>query len=355
MASELKLRRGTTAEHATFTGAIGEVTVDTTSKSIVVHDGATAGGFPHLKADDLSASSGASMVGATPTGNLAGPTVQAQISELDTEKLAKAFNLSDVASIPATLANLGIVDYATETAISSATVLTSANFGTPIVLQAPTANYTVTLPTPVGNTGQILILRVALSAMKLVTLETPAGTIDGQTTRVLWRSESAVLRSDGTDWNKISGRTIPFSGYLERTASDALTAGIYSALSCNLGGGDPSGLNLAFDAGSSRFAAPRTSAYTLAFTASITGTSLVNPGLFIGVNSSTPTGEPSIHHAHVGTFSGPVRMNCAGTIFLGAGSYVNPLGWVATGTSPTWEYVAGVVVPTLTYAETPTW
>jgi len=64
MASELKLRRGTTAEHATFTGAIGEVTVDTTSKSIVVHDGATAGGFPHLKADDLSASSGASMVGA---------------------------------------------------------------------------------------------------------------------------------------------------------------------------------------------------------------------------------------------------------------------------------------------------
>ena len=46
MSTELKLRRGTTAQHSTFTGASGEVTVDTTKKTLVVHDGSTAGGSP---------------------------------------------------------------------------------------------------------------------------------------------------------------------------------------------------------------------------------------------------------------------------------------------------------------------
>jgi hypothetical protein len=46
MPKQIKLRRGTTAQHATFTGAQGEITVDTTKKTVVVHDGATAGGIP---------------------------------------------------------------------------------------------------------------------------------------------------------------------------------------------------------------------------------------------------------------------------------------------------------------------
>lgn len=49
MSIELKLRRGTTTEHSTFTGAEGEITVDKTKKTIVVHDGATVGGFPLVK------------------------------------------------------------------------------------------------------------------------------------------------------------------------------------------------------------------------------------------------------------------------------------------------------------------
>lgn len=46
MATILQLRRGTSVQHSTFTGAIGEVTVDTTKQTIVVHDGQTAGGSP---------------------------------------------------------------------------------------------------------------------------------------------------------------------------------------------------------------------------------------------------------------------------------------------------------------------
>jgi hypothetical protein len=46
MATALKMRGGTTAEHSTFTGLDREVTVDTDKYTVVVHDGSTAGGFP---------------------------------------------------------------------------------------------------------------------------------------------------------------------------------------------------------------------------------------------------------------------------------------------------------------------
>ena len=41
----IQFRRGTTTEHSSFTGLLGEVTVDTTKKTVVVHDGSTSGGF----------------------------------------------------------------------------------------------------------------------------------------------------------------------------------------------------------------------------------------------------------------------------------------------------------------------
>ena len=46
MAKQLQLRQGTTTEHNTFKGAVGEVTVDTTKDTLVVHDGVTVGGHP---------------------------------------------------------------------------------------------------------------------------------------------------------------------------------------------------------------------------------------------------------------------------------------------------------------------
>jgi len=45
MATRVQFRRGTTAEHSTFTGAEGEITVNTTKDTLVVHDGAVAGGY----------------------------------------------------------------------------------------------------------------------------------------------------------------------------------------------------------------------------------------------------------------------------------------------------------------------
>ena len=51
MAKLLKLRRGTTTQHGSFTGAEGEVTIDTTKDTAVVHDGSTAGGRPLARQD----------------------------------------------------------------------------------------------------------------------------------------------------------------------------------------------------------------------------------------------------------------------------------------------------------------
>ena len=44
MAKQLQLRKGTATEHNSFIGANGEVTVDTTNKTLRVHDGSTVGG-----------------------------------------------------------------------------------------------------------------------------------------------------------------------------------------------------------------------------------------------------------------------------------------------------------------------
>ena len=46
MAKQVQFRRGSTSQHSTFTGAVGEITVDTDKDTVVVHDGSTAGGNP---------------------------------------------------------------------------------------------------------------------------------------------------------------------------------------------------------------------------------------------------------------------------------------------------------------------
>ena len=51
MATQLQIRRGTSAQVAAFTGAEGEVVVNTTNDSIHVNDGSTAGGFELARAD----------------------------------------------------------------------------------------------------------------------------------------------------------------------------------------------------------------------------------------------------------------------------------------------------------------
>ncbi len=82
MSSLLKLRRGSTVAHETFTGAEGEVTFNTDTNALVTHDGATAGGFEHTTAVVLAASTGSSLVGHIASGSGAvATTVQTKLRE----------------------------------------------------------------------------------------------------------------------------------------------------------------------------------------------------------------------------------------------------------------------------------
>ena len=56
MSTQVQFRRGTTAEHSGFKGADGEVTVDTSLKTVVVHDAISNGGFPLLIQDGSNSS-----------------------------------------------------------------------------------------------------------------------------------------------------------------------------------------------------------------------------------------------------------------------------------------------------------
>jgi Major tropism determinant N-terminal domain len=51
MGIAIQRRRGTTIQHSSFTGKVGEMTVDTTKWVVVVHDGSTVGGYAMSRAD----------------------------------------------------------------------------------------------------------------------------------------------------------------------------------------------------------------------------------------------------------------------------------------------------------------
>lgn len=67
----IQFRRGTTVEHNSFTGLLGEVTVDTTKNTVVVHDGSTAGGYAlALEGAAVSSSTGSFSSNVTVGGTL---------------------------------------------------------------------------------------------------------------------------------------------------------------------------------------------------------------------------------------------------------------------------------------------
>jgi hypothetical protein len=57
MSIQVKFRRGSAGQHTSFTGANGEITVDTTNKTLRVHDGVTVGGVRIAKFNEIGAAS----------------------------------------------------------------------------------------------------------------------------------------------------------------------------------------------------------------------------------------------------------------------------------------------------------
>ncbi len=81
--TQLRLRRGNTAEHANFTGAQGELTVDTDKNALVLHDGATQGGKVIGSEDVVNVLDyGVKNDGTEPSGDSNAVRIQAIIDDL---------------------------------------------------------------------------------------------------------------------------------------------------------------------------------------------------------------------------------------------------------------------------------
>lgn len=90
--------RGTTAQHAAYTGAAGELTVDTTKKAVVVHDGTTAGGITMAREDrQISVGSGLK-IGTGAAATLAADfEIDVDIANLISSKSGNALVAADAA------------------------------------------------------------------------------------------------------------------------------------------------------------------------------------------------------------------------------------------------------------------
>jgi len=87
MPTQVQFRRGTTAQNDNFTGAAGELSVDTTNNTVRIHNGSTAGGYALARADlsntsALTASSTTTLT--NKTINLSGNTLSGTIALFNT-------------------------------------------------------------------------------------------------------------------------------------------------------------------------------------------------------------------------------------------------------------------------------
>jgi predicted ATP-dependent Lon-type protease len=81
------------------------------------------------------------------------------------------------------------------TAVSTTYTVNFDNY----LVDCTSGTFTVTLPTSVGNTGQIFVIKNSGSGT--ITLATTGGqTIDGTSTKTLLQYGSITVQSDGTNW-----------------------------------------------------------------------------------------------------------------------------------------------------------
>ena len=158
MAKLLKLRRGTTSQHSSFTGAEGEVTVDTDKDVLVVNDGSTAGGHP-LAAEDMSNVSSASIAGRLGTDSIA--TTKIAAGALPTDVTVASANLVDGTIVNADVnASAAIAGTKVSPDFGSQTIATTGKLdiggSSGAAIEVPN-NRRITL----GNSGEFFLVHAA--------------------------------------------------------------------------------------------------------------------------------------------------------------------------------------------------
>jgi hypothetical protein len=147
MSTQIQRRRGTTAQHSSFTGVNGELTVDTDKKTVVVHDGTTAGGYPLLRQDMTNAPAGTVTSTMIADGTIVNADINASAAIDKTKISGTAITAADTGSVTNAMLAGSIEDSKLSTistagkVSNSATTAASANTASAIVARDASGNF----------------------------------------------------------------------------------------------------------------------------------------------------------------------------------------------------------------------
>jgi hypothetical protein len=106
MATQIQLRRGTSTQNNSFTGAAGELSVNTSNNTIRVHDGSTAGGTElatvSYASNVTNFSTGTLSTARLPSSGVSAATYgnATNIPSITVDALGRITSASNVATVP---------------------------------------------------------------------------------------------------------------------------------------------------------------------------------------------------------------------------------------------------------------
>jgi len=277
----LQLRRGSSADNATFTGAAGEVIVNTTTNSLVVHDGTTVGGFGQ-----------APLASPAFTGIPTAPTATAGTNSL--QLATTAFVATAVANASPTLTTTAVTE-GTNQYFTQARARSSVSATGSIAYNSGTGVFSYTAPTVLSAfTNDVGFLTSATILNALSVNSTPSGALTYNSATGVFTFTQAVNSVNG-----LTGTiTLTTSNIAEGTNKYATTTNVQTALA---GGGVSNSMlaNSTITVNGSTLTLGGTSTITAAagtltgstLNASVTGSSLTSVGtltsLAVAVNAGT--------------------------------------------------------------------
>ena len=198
MPTILQLRRGTTAENAAYTGASGEITVDTTLNKVLLHDGSTAGGAATVGNLQGNIQLGKTAAGEidTSSGNLtidsAGGTITLDDNVTISGNLTVSGTTTTVDSTTVSIQNAFVFEGATDDAHE--TTLTTID---------PTADRTISLP----NVSGTLPVLAAASTTQITSTPEELNILDGVTATASELNALDGITSSVSELNILDGVT----------------------------------------------------------------------------------------------------------------------------------------------------
>ena len=200
MPLQFQFRRGSTSQNNSFTGAVGELSIDTTLKQIRLHDGSTAGG---------------TIVGGyatTGSGNVVlatGATIVSPIINSPTINTATNFNstLNSSTLNTATIVGSTINSSTINTATINGSTINTATIVNPTITNYTETVYTATTSTITINLANGTIQEITLNANGTITL--PSSVAGKSYTIIVTYSGSYSLTWAGGGTLKWAGGTTP--------------------------------------------------------------------------------------------------------------------------------------------------